>query len=581
MGQSAVPASVASHSPGGLKVLGTVSDGAYETVLQGCHVTDSGADTPAHARLESAKKLADKLKEMANTPLEVPRLLAIWRILVGSLNEALSYDVCIIPPSLMAPLANQLDDIVSELLALIAGTGWSQTQDDLCRLDRQCGGCGVPSCTTRAYTAFLASVLRCPPIHKDAQSVRAGAGLIGHVAESLGWLQQKGIWIDDWGMPHKSRPSASMRPESMPAVSLPQRQRAWRTMLAQLEAERLAVKVPLLSSRMGLEGGAFLTATPAEVGTTMTDPTFRTSLRFRLDMPVCGREVCAHRAAGRNSSGKICGEFMNSNGHHAVLCKLGGGVTPVHDACCGRLYAAARASGLRALREQVIPELREPKRAEPRVDLETWGIASEPRGLFDFTICAPFATRYATGAEAVEAGEARKRNEYPAVGGLHVQGIAADVYGRIGPALTNTLTKWADMARQRDISRGLSPKRWLHLWRTQLSVEIATGVSRLIVTADFDTAPSAQHWKPVPPIGRTGLMVDSSAIVQEKAEAKDSSQNASSTSQPQVCESELCEAAPFAASPAALSFDGCAIAECEEEEEEAARFLHASPTMPA
>ena len=80
-----------------------------------------------------------------------------------------------------------------------------------------------------------------------------------------------------------------------------------------------------------------------------------------------------------------------------------------------------------------------------------------------------------------------------------MQGLAADVYGRLGPALTDTLARWAELAREHDQSRGMRPKRWLHLWRTQLSVEIATGIGRLIHTADFDTAPGKQHRHPQPP----------------------------------------------------------------------------------
>ena len=104
--------------------------------------------------------------------------------------------------------------------------------------------------------------------------------------------------------------------------------------------------------------------------------------------------------------------------------------------------------------------------------------------------------RYQSGCTAVEAGERRKRGEYPAVGGLHVQGLAADVFGRFGPVLTDTLTRWSELARSRDQDRGLKPKRWLHVWRTQLSVEIATGVARLIASADFDSAPGQRRRAP-------------------------------------------------------------------------------------
>ena len=70
-----------------------------------------------------------------------------------------------------------------------------------------------------------------------------------------------------------------------------------------------------------------------------------------------------------------------------------GGGTVTHDACCDRLLGAARAAGFRALREQVVPELASQTRAEPRVDVDAWGLAAAPRVLLDFTVCAPFAAR--------------------------------------------------------------------------------------------------------------------------------------------------------------------------------------------
>ena len=295
--------------------------------------------------------------------------------------------------------------------------------------------------------------------------------------------------MDTWGMPHKAAPLDPLTADNLPKVALPQRQKAWRVLMTAAEASRLAQVVPWMDSRSGEEGGAFLTATPAEAGMTMSDRCFHVALRFRLGLPVSWAEVCSHRTTSSMRAGSKCPCRLDRSGQHAILCKVGGGVTPIHDACCDRLYWASKSTGARSLREQVVPELATPKRAEPRADLEIWGLASEPRALFDLTVCAPFAARYQGVASSVAAGEARKRNEYPVQAGIAVQGVAVDVFGRIGPALHDTLTRWADLARQRDQSRGQHPRRWLHLWRTQLSVEIARGISRLIYTADIDTQP--------------------------------------------------------------------------------------------
>ena len=127
------------------------------------------------------------------------------------------------------------------------------------------------------------------------------------------------------------------------------------------------------------------------------------------------------------------------------------------------------------------------------MDVDAWGLIAEPRCLLDVTVCAPFAERYSNVASAVEAGEERKCGEYAPAGGLHVRGVAVDVFGRMGPALSDLLEHWADLARQRDLMRGLTPRRWMHTWRAQISATVARGIARLIVTADVGTWPSRPH----------------------------------------------------------------------------------------
>ena len=112
--------------------------------------------------------------------------------------------------------------------------------------------------------------------------------------------------------------------------------------------------MPWLACRSGDEGGFFLTASPGETHTVFNDVEFRTALRFRLGVPVNGAEGCAHRGAEQHTSSKRCPKPLDKWGSHAILCKLGGGVTPIHDAICDILHGAARAAGFRALREQVV-----------------------------------------------------------------------------------------------------------------------------------------------------------------------------------------------------------------------------------
>ena len=165
---------------------------------------------------------------------------------------------------------------------------------------------------------------------------------------------------------------------------------------------------------------------------------------MELDVHVrsrCGRT----NAAGT----KVCCEPLDKSGRHALTCKLGGLQTRIHDACCLRIWQAAKETGAAALREQVIPALQSASRREPRIDVEVWGMCGVPYSLHDFTICTPTASRYQGDEPGAvpHAAEARKRREYPKAAGLAVEGMAINIYGILGPALKDTLMAWADRAR--------------------------------------------------------------------------------------------------------------------------------------
>ena len=178
------------------------------------------------------------------------------------------------------------------------------------------------------------------------------------------------------------------------------------------------------------------------------------------------------------------------HGHHAAACNIGGGITAIHDAIANILHEAGRAAYFRSLREQVIPALATPKRKEPRPDIELWGHHSAPDVLLDVTVCAPWAQRYAADPNnAPTAAEIRKNGSYSAVGGISVTGVAVDLFGQFGPQLRALLEDWAVLARTRDLSCGVVPRRMLHTWRVKLSAAIAEGLSHQITAAQRRPAP--------------------------------------------------------------------------------------------
>ena len=483
------PPEVGAPAHGGLPILGSAADGAYRAVIGS---SDADATTePARERLAQARQLAQRIRDLLHANTEVPVLHAAYKLTSGVLNQALSYDICVLPAASIGAIASQLDEVVIEVIRHIVGAGWTDTTEALLRLPRADGGCGLLSVQDRAHTAFLSTLLRCPPAVTDTPAAWQEAGVLAACEDSIAWLRAQGVWLDAWAMPRTQSPGEgdSLTAATLPTIPLPGRQPLWRSSLAQLRARALAKEVPYLGSRGGQEGGALLNANGGDMQVDLTDGEFRDYIRMRLGLPVCTHQRCQHRAAA--DQGKVCPQVSDPLGYHALLCKLGGGLTRTHNAVCSILLQAARAAGYSALKEQVIAELATAGRKEPRVDVDAWGLVAEPRLLLDVTVTCPFAERYAD-KSSVQCGEHRKDNEYPAAAGLAFTGIAVDVFGKHGPALHDLLTRLADSARQHELDQGTQPRRWLNRWRTRISTEIARGCSKLIRSANTSTAPKQQ-----------------------------------------------------------------------------------------
>ena len=285
--------------------------------------------------------------------------------------------------------------------------------------------------------------------------------------------------------------------------------------MADRRAAVLTTQMAYLDSKTGPEGGALLTANAGDMQVNLTDEEFRTYIRMRLGLAVCKHHRCQHRAVGKD---KTCPQVSDPWGYHALMCKLGGGLTATHNAICTILMQAARAAGYTALTEQVIAELATADRKEPRVDVDAWGVVAEPRILLDVTVTCPFAQRYEA-KDAAASGEARKNREYPSRAGLSVTGVAVDVFGKHGPALGDLLMRLGDLARQHDLDRGNQPRRWIHRWRVRIAVELARGCARQISTANTSTAPVRCSF--TPQLATTTPSETTAAIVQSAAGGPD------------------------------------------------------------
>ena len=240
----------------------------------------------------------------------------------------------------------------------------------------------------------------------------------------------------------------------------------------------------MLQSCSGPEGGAYLRATRGDGVTSLTDAHFVSATRFRLNLPTM--EACACQHVTRKG-GRLCGERSDSKGHHAMTCKVGGAPYAAHGQGCHILHQAHGQAGFQCKREQIVPEFASSKCPSPQLDLDAWSLQGAERLLVDFTIRHPLAGRYVMCGDATKASEKEKLVDYPARAGLTVVPAAMETYGRHGESLRRLLETLADRARQRDLSFGHAPGRWLKRWRAQLSHAMATFVGRAVQSSE--TAP--------------------------------------------------------------------------------------------
>ena len=486
----------------GLPVLGAIAGGAYATIVSPAQTdleqpessTGTSAAQCMQARIDAAVALTTRIIEMIRDPGDFPRAQAAWRLLVGVVNEAVSYDLCILPPAVTAACADRLDTLVLTTATHIFGHDLIQ-HSGLHRLSRARGGFGVVPVATRAYTAFLAAVLANPAPPRATEAEWNAAAISTHAQACIDWLAAHQVFLDEWGSAHHLPPPVPLVAASLPRYPIIKCQRGWKDLLDRHLADALRDQIPYLDSRAGLEGGAFLHATPAEIGYQWNDSQWIVAARWRMGLRTCAVGCCTHlRMTDRDgrSARSRCLVSLDQVGYHAAACNIGGGVTAIHDAIRDRLHDAGRAAGYRSLVEQVIPLLATPKRGEPRVDVEAWGHTFGQDRLLDVTVCAPWAHRYAKDpCAATTSAERRKNGSYPTVGGIGVTGVAVDLFGRFGPQLTELLEEWASLARARDTARGVAPRRWMHIWRTQIAAAIARGVARQISASQRWPTPAA------------------------------------------------------------------------------------------
>ena len=176
-------------------ILGTGSDGEYGTEI----TTEARkGHEPTDNRLRSARVLAGGIGQLCEADLECRRLAPAWKLVNIFLNNALSFDCCVVPPEATASYAQELGEIFEALFPFFVG------QDRLepltikrMRLPRNAGGFDVMLACLQSPTAFLAQYLAiAPSVAKAAgeraeSSKRPGMRREGQGSQAYRWTKEE------------------------------------------------------------------------------------------------------------------------------------------------------------------------------------------------------------------------------------------------------------------------------------------------------------------------------------------------------------------------------------------------------
>jgi len=102
---------------GGLPALGAAYAGEYEAVLGPYSVSSE----PARRRLQAATELATQCAEYSLEAHAPATRQAAWTLLQKCVARALQYDVRVLEPNEILPLARELDEVVLRTAKALAG----------------------------------------------------------------------------------------------------------------------------------------------------------------------------------------------------------------------------------------------------------------------------------------------------------------------------------------------------------------------------------------------------------------------------------------------------------------------------
>ena len=483
-------------TPNGLMILGTASDGEYRRgITTGPRINHE----PTSGRLQSARIVAGKIRQMCEADLECRRLAPAWKLVTIVLNNALPFDCCVVPPEALGSYAQEVDEIVDALLPLFVGQDpLEHVSIERMRLSRNAGGFDATSALLRSPMAFLAQYLAIASSVANASGVRAmeTLRLVEAARDAQESLRRMGQSIDERNMPREEdSPSREMNVARVGNQALRKRQASWKQPLAEAatRSEPLIDSAARLSQLGGDENALWLTTNEGPECASLDDMEFRINARVRLDLPVTQRGLCQHqrRQKSDGTPGARCFAHLDEQGQHAQRCLMGGDRAKLHDVGCHIIHNACCEAGLKSQREVVVPALATEELTEPRFDVDAWGHPGLPHMRLDLTVVDAEALHYSSvmgkaqeQAPAAAQAEKAKENKYGKTkGGIGVMGIAMQLSGRFGPGLDTLLRKLAGYKRAITKAAGKDSGRLLQEWRKLLSVALARYTAATMLSA--------------------------------------------------------------------------------------------------
>ena len=379
------------------------------------------------------------------------RLAQAWKLVAIVLNNALSFDCCVVPPEALASYAQELDEIVEALFPLFEGQDWLESHTiKRMRLPRIASGFDVTPVLLRSPIAFLAQYLAIAPSVAKAAGVRATEtlGIVEAAQDAQGRLRLMGLSTDEREMVREGdRPNREMDVARVGDRALSKRQASWKQPLAEA-ATKSEPLVNCAARHHQLErdkNALWLTTNEGPECAPLDDMEFRINARVRLDLPLIQQGLCQHQRR-KNSDGTPearCLAKLDEQGQHAQKCLIGGDRAQLHDVGCHIIHNACCEAELKSQREVVVRALVTERLTEPRVDVDSWRHPGLPHMRLDFTVVDAEALHYSSAmrkaqdtAPAAAQVEKTKENKYVKTkGGVGVTGIAMWPSGRFGPGL--------------------------------------------------------------------------------------------------------------------------------------------------